>query len=1211
MQKFFLLFLTILFSSQIALSQETAAFKWQPVSKNQLLQKGFANDQNVPINNLFKVDFESLNQTLLNYDINDKSALIIDMPVLNGKTEKYELTNSSIMEAPLQNKYPKLRTFMLRSITDRSIQGRLAVTPEGLSAIIDIDGFEVLINKVSKKDNDHYAVFKLVDDLIGSDKLTPMACGAHIEDIPMVEPAAADALNIRGNEITMMHFRVGIATTSSFGEEIGSTSVEATLAKVVQVMNNVNLRYNKDHAMQLDLIANEDKLIYVPGTADFFTIQDNGGQLLGQSQAFFNQTILSNQYDYAQTWTERCSDVGGVVSGSACNNQSKARGVSCGPANVGYFLTTVKHEMGHQFSASHTFNACNGSDQIATQGAYEPGSGSTIMGYPGACASDNIQNNADDYFHVISILQVRNHHVNNPGCGTFGTEINHVPDIVLPTYSSSLLTIPADTPYELVGTATDMDGDNLLYGWEQFDPGSGEPLGTNFASGPLNRPYPPSAKGYYRIIPKINNIINDIFDIADRIPSATREMNWKLIARDYNPNAGGVGIADFKFKVDSNAGPFKFTFPAKNTDTIFELGQYVELKWDVANSDKAPVNCEAVNIYYSINGGTDFTDTLLLNTPNDGHEFVMLPVKAVNSRFKIKGAGSIFLDISRKALRVNEPAEAGYSYDVYPHNALLCPASPKEFTIKSISWKDYSTPVKVELVDGWPANTIISLNKSALAPGEDVILSIDTKDVNEAGFFTIKLRGISEGFDTLYRYVTVEILPSKLEFVSAVNPLPGTVNSPQVPTFGWAPIPGADQYVFELSSDSRFINIIDSYVGVQPNFNTLLVLAPGTIFYWRVRAINRCFEGPWSDYNTFQTILYECNTISALGLPKNISSNVTIPPVEIKFDISNQVGTTADINLKNINISHGDISKLEISAKSPSGKIVKVISERCSGISGMNTSFDDSSPLPISCGQIKADKTFQPGEPLSGFNGDPVQGDWSVTITTKKGGSSGVISSLDFELCASVTSSPIIKINNNVLKVKTGFAQTVENKDLKYESDQTTEDNIWYFLLSEPEHGYFTSYGQRLYKGDRFLQSFLNDWALEYVPFDDVYEGADEVTLLVRDNKFGYLAPEIFKIDLNKSNILKSNPKVNDVSNLIRLYPNPTKDLITIDMSDFKWSGNAKLNITDLSGKLILSRVLSSGTATVNIDLGQVASGVYFANIISGNYVAKQKLIKI
>jgi hypothetical protein len=55
------------------------------------------------------------------------------------------------------------------------------------------------------------------------------------------------------------------------------------------------------------------------------------------------------------------------------------------------------------------------------------------------------------------------------------------------------LTIPKLTPYELIGSATDEDNDNLIYIWEEFDQGNGEPLGTNFASGPLNRSYPPSA----------------------------------------------------------------------------------------------------------------------------------------------------------------------------------------------------------------------------------------------------------------------------------------------------------------------------------------------------------------------------------------------------------------------------------------------------------------------------------------------------------------------------------------------------------------------------------------------------------------------------------------------------------------------------------------------------------------------------------------------
>jgi len=1207
MQKFFLLLLSVCILTELT----AQSFQWKSVSREAVMGRSLASDENVPLENLYQVDFKNLNDFLLSIDVNDKKGRTIILPVLDGNTEKYELISSPVMESGLQQQFPLIRTFMVRSVSDGSIVGRIGTSPEGFHGILDIEGKEVLINKVNRTDKSLYSVFRLVDGLHGDDKFQPLSCGADVATISEEDHHESEALEQRSEEIRMQHFRVGIATTSSFVLDIGATTNEQVLTKVVQVINQVNLRYNKDHAMHLDLIDKTINLFNLTKENDFYTVQNNGGQLLGQSQDFFQSKLVASEYDFGQTWTTWCTDVGGVVSGSACNNMSKARGVSCGPNNQSYFLTTVKHEMGHQFSASHSFNACNGSDQQASQGAYEPGSGSTIMAYPGACGPDNIASGADDYFHSISILQVRGHHAAYPNCGTFADAVNHTPDIILPQYGSDLLTIPKLTPYELIGTATDPDNDALLYSWEEFDQGNGEPLGTNFEFGPLSRTYPPSATGYHRFVPRFNNIINDIFDVADRLPSVTREMNWKFIVRDYNANAGGVSMADFKFRVDSTAGPFKFVFPVKQTDTAFAVGQYVELKWDVANTDKGNVNCKYIDIFYSTDGGTTFTDTLVLGTPNDGSEYVMIPKKAVNSRFKIKGTGSIFLDISRRALRANEPAEPGFSYDVYPHNALMCPSEPQYFKIKGITWKDFNKPVKVELVDGWPANTVVALDKETLNPGEDITFTMDTKDVNEAGFFTIRLRATAEGQDTLWRYVEVEVLPARLEFSEAISPVPGTAGAPQVPSFAWQPIPGADSYEFQLSSDSRFINIIEQYTGTNTSFNTQLVLDPGTIFYWRVRATNRCFSGPWSEYNTFQTILYECNTIKALGLPRPISSNVTAPPVEVQFDISNNTGITADINVKNIDISHDNISKLEISAKSPSGKEIVLISERCAGISGMLTSFDDSSPLDITCGQIKANRTFKPAEPLSDFNGEPVQGSWSVKITTKKGGSSGKVNSIDFDLCASVTTPPIVRVNNNLFKVRSGNAQVLENKDLLYTSEGTTEDNIWYILLSEPKHGYFTLYGQEMHQGDRFFQAHLNDWAVDYIPYDANYEGSDEVVLLVRNDKFAYLAPETLHIDIQKNHTVSTTPQPKDISKLIRFFPNPTNSQVSIDMSDIKLLEAGKLTITDVAGRVVMIQQIPADTETVRVDLGQYPAGVYFATIASGNYAANQKLIKI
>ena len=80
---------------------------------------------------------------------------------------------------------------------------------------------------------------------------------------------------------------------------------------------------------------------------------------------------------------------------------------------------------------------------------------------------------------------------------------------------------------------------------------------------------------------------------------------------------------------------------------FLKLGQYVEVLWDVANTDQAPVNCERVNIRFSSNGGFDSPIMLAENVPNDGSQFVTIPdVITGGARIRIDAADNIFFDLS-------------------------------------------------------------------------------------------------------------------------------------------------------------------------------------------------------------------------------------------------------------------------------------------------------------------------------------------------------------------------------------------------------------------------------------------------------------------------------------------------------------------------------------------------------------------------------------
>lgn len=80
--------------------------------------------------------------------------------------------------------------------------------------------------------------------------------------------------------------------------------------------------------------------------------------------------------------------------------------------------------------------------------------------------------------------------------------------------------------------------------------------------------------------------------------------------------------------------------------------------------------------------------------------------------------------------------------------------------------------------------------------------------------------------------------------------------------------------------------------------------------------------------------------------------------------------------------------------------------------------------------------------------------------------------------------------------------------------------------------------------------------------------------------------------------------------NVFNLYPNPARDLITVN---YKLTGakNAKLILHDLAGKKVAEEMMTSPEGTVKINLSGLKAGVCFCSLMKGDRVVEVKKIII
>ena len=207
------------------------------------------------------------------------------------------------------------------------------------------------------------------------------------------------------------------------------------------------------------------------------------------------------------------------------------------------------------------------------------------------------------------------------------------------------ITLPIGTPFELdIDSANDADGDSLTFNWEQLDLGNQATIAAgDQGDNPIVRSLPPGTA---------TNRVVDGSRFGDTLPSTTRALNFRVTARDNNPGGGRVGEANIALSVDGNSGPFAVIFP--NGGESFSAAGEIEVTWDVAGTDVAPVNTAAVDILLSTDGGESYDQVLASNVPNDGAELVTLPnIASASARIRVRARDNIYFDNSNNNFSIS------------------------------------------------------------------------------------------------------------------------------------------------------------------------------------------------------------------------------------------------------------------------------------------------------------------------------------------------------------------------------------------------------------------------------------------------------------------------------------------------------------------------------------------------------------------------------
>ncbi|MBV6440492.1 MAG: T9SS C-terminal target domain-containing protein [Haliscomenobacteraceae bacterium CHB4] len=1201
------LVLAALYISAAALSAQTANF-FQAVSENTVSLRDGAKRSVFPKKyHTYRLDYEGIKTALQNAPWEFTAAArahscVISLPLADGTLEDFGVWQTAVMEPELAARHPYIRTFAGESLRTPGRTVRLSHTARGFRAmVLQPDLGVVYVDPYAGGQDEYYIVYDRAD--LPEDKSKKLGTGwVQEDDAPIVATTGnelytppVDERGVLVDPVKLKVYRYIAATTGEFAQDHGGTK-PLVFSAVVEYTDRANAIFERDANLRLQLIAASENVVFLnPGTDPYngTTVQE----WMGQNPDVLNFYCNFNSHDIGHVYARYLggSAIGvagglGIVCGA-----NKAAGCSAGyGGSDDYgdgFIGVIGQEVGHQLNGGHTWNRCGGGSGRHGNSAFEPGSGSTIMSYHGACGSDNVDGSSILGFHSGSIEEFKLFYTqqNGSNCGSYTETTNNPPVVTLP-YQDNFF-IPIQTPFEMNGSATDPDGDTLVYNWEGIDTGPEVPLGEQEAASAIFRTYAPGT-ATNRYFPRLSTILNNQVYNAEILPEYTRDVTLRFVARDNRADGGGVGWADVAFKAWGSAGPFLVTSPNTAAD-VWYVGEYVNVTWEVANTNIAPVNCQTVNIRLSTDGGLTYPVTLASGVANDGAQYVLVPNNLTSSaRIRIDAADNIFFDLSNANFKIQQPTQPTLTLGLSANAANIC--LPGGFTTEILTAGSlgFNNPVTLELTGDLPPGATAVFSNTTLNPGESSTLSVDLSGSTQEGIYTFNVQATASGSPVLVRPITLRLISNDFTALTLESPADGLTDLALAQTLQWNTAADAETYDVQFSDNPSFSTILASQTATAiDSFNIPFLLEKGKAYYWRVRPRNECGIHDWTEPFFFSTFAENCTVAVANDVPVNISSSTT-PTVESKITV-NTGGVVSDVNVQQIKGYHEFFGQLDARLISPQGTEVILFKNKCSNYNGyFNFGLDDAAPGAFPCPPANNGQSYRAQNTLAPFYGQNNVGTWTLRVRDNTLTAGGKIEIFNLQFCTSVTVTPPYLVKNDPLLIPTGVNALITSDLLLVEDANNTHDQLTFTLVTVPSFGVLHKDGfGNLQPGHQFTQADIDAGRIRFYDYG-TNGGQDGFRFMVTDGEGGFLGTPKFVIQ--PLGVGTDEPAINALR--FSLFPNPASNIVWLAL-DGPGESEGLVSVFNASGQLVQTNILPSGADRLQIELNGLPKGVYVVRL--------------